>query len=251
MARLVRNGILIVVTAAWALSGNFLAAAPAWESGGRPYEVSDLQSVVVAPRPTVADGQPPLPPEPGSAEEIGMPAPVDVPDGVVIEDAEVPSLTDRMQEFIPSVPDMLTFDSAAAIEPDGTVVPCSTKQSVWDCLDCVGDACWTVRFEGLALWRNAPANRPLFTTLTTDLNGNPIAENVLKPYPKNSVGLKVPKLQIVSVSKLTSSSSSLPETSRKTSQSTFKIDVQTDSVALYVWLEAMGKAVIIQIFFNS
>ena len=168
MARLVKVGILIVGMAAWALSGDFVAAAPAWESGGRPYEVSDLQSVVVAPRPTVADGQPPLPPEPDSAEEIGMPAPVDLPDGVVIEDAEVPSFTDRLQEFIPSAPDMLTFDSAAAIEPDGTVVPCSTKRGFWDCLHCCEDACWTARFEAIALWRNAPASRPLFTTYNPD-----------------------------------------------------------------------------------
>ena len=172
MARLVRNGILIVGMAAWALSGNFLAAAPAWESGGRPYEVSDLQSVVVAPRPTVADGQPPLPPEPDSAEEIGMPAPVNVPDDVVIEDAEVPSLTDRMQEFIPSAPDVLTFDSAVAIEPDGTVVPCSTKRGFWDCLPCCEDACWVARFEAIALWRNAPASRPLFNTF------DPVAQTV-------------------------------------------------------------------------
>ena len=172
MARLVRNGILIVGMAAWALSGDFLTAAPAWESGGRPYEVSDLQSVVVAPRPTVADGQPPLPPEPDSAEEIGMPAPVNVPDDVVIEDAEVPSLTDRMQEFIPSAPDVLTFDSAVAIEPDGTVVPCSTKRGFWDCLPCCEDACWVARFEAIALWRNAPASRPLFNTF------DPVAQTV-------------------------------------------------------------------------
>jgi hypothetical protein len=161
--------------AAWALSGDFLAAAPAWESGGRPYEVSDLQSVVVAQRPPVADGQPPLPPEPDSAEEIGMPAPVDVPDGVVVEDAEVPSLTDRMQEFIPSAPDMLTFDSAVAIEPDGTVVPCSTKRGFWDCLHCCKDACWTARFDAIALWRSAPANRPLYTFLPPATTAAPMA----------------------------------------------------------------------------
>ena len=172
MARLVRHGILIVGMAAWALSGDFLAAAPAWESGGRPYEVSDLQSVVVAPRPTVADGQPPLPPEPDSAEEIGMPAPVDVPDGVVVEDAEVPSLTDRMQEFIPSAPDMLTFDSAVAVEADGTIVPCSKQRGILDCLPCCQDACWVARFEAIALWRNAPASRPLFNTF------DPVAQTV-------------------------------------------------------------------------
>ena len=184
MARLVRIGILIVGMAGWAMSGDFLEAAPAWESGGRPYEVSDLRSVVVAPKPTLADGQPPLPPEPQAAEEIRMPAPVDVPEGVVVEDAEVPSLTERMQEFIPSAlsssPGMLTFDSAVAIEPDGTVVPCSTKRSFWDCLDCREDACWVARFEAIALWRSSPASRPLFTTLT---NYNPGDPNAIPPVP--------------------------------------------------------------------
>ena len=150
--------------ASWALAGGFLAAAPAWESGGRPYEVSDLQSVVVAPTPMPADGQPPLPPEPGSAEEIGLPPPIDGPS----QDAEVPSLapslSERVQEYIPSVPDVLTFDSAVAVEPDGTIVPCSKQRSVLDCLPCIGDACWIARFEAIALWRNAPANRPLYTT---------------------------------------------------------------------------------------
>ena len=194
MARLVKVGILIVGMAAWALSGDFVAAAPAWESGGRPYEVSDLQSVVVAPRPTVADGQPPLPPEPGSAEEIGMPAPVDVPDGVVIEDAEVPSLTARMQEFIPSAPDMLTFDSAAAIEPDGTVVPCSTKRGFWDCLHCCEDACWTVRFDALALWRSAPASRPLYTTF--DVGTQTAGPTVFNANQFQSDPLAAPRLTI-------------------------------------------------------
>jgi hypothetical protein len=194
MARLVRNGILIVGMAAWALSGDFLAAAPAWESGGRPYEVSDLQSVVVAPSPTVADGQPPLPPEPDSAEEIGMPTPVDVPDGVVVEDAEVPSLTDRMQEFIPSAPDMLTFDSAVAIEPDGTVVPCSTNRGFWDFLHCFEDACWTVRFEALALWRSAPANRPLYTTF--DVGTQTQGPTVFNANQFQSDPLAAPRLTI-------------------------------------------------------
>ena len=194
MARLVRNGILIVGMAAWALSGNFLAAAPAWESGGRPYEVSDLQSVVVAPRPTVADGQPPLPPEPDSAEEIGMPAPVDVPDGVVIEDAEVPSLTDRMQEFIPSAPDMLTFDSAVAVEEDGTIVPCSTKRGFWDCLHCCEDACWTVRFDAIALWRSAPADRPLYTTF--NVNTQTAGPTVFNANQFQSDPLAAPRLTI-------------------------------------------------------
>ena len=172
MARLVRIGILISGIAAWAISGDFLEAAPAWESGGRPYEVSDLQSVVVAPKPTQDQGQPPLPPEPEAAEEIGMPAPVDVPDGVFVEDAEVPSLTDRMQEFIPSAPDVLTFDSAVAVEADGTIVPCPKQRGILDCLPFCQDACWVARFEAIALWRNAPASRPLFNTF------DPVAQTV-------------------------------------------------------------------------
>jgi len=165
MARLVRIGTLIVGMAAWAIPGDFLEAAPAWESGGRPYEVSDLQSIVVAPKPTQDEGQPPLPPEPEATEEISMPAPVDVPDGVFVEDAEVPSLTDRLQEFIPSAPDVLTFDSAVAVEADGTIVPCSKQRGVLDCLPSCQDACWVARFEAIALWRNAPASRPLFDTV--------------------------------------------------------------------------------------
>ena len=161
MARLVRVGILTVTCVAWAVCGGVFAAAPAWESGGKSYEASDLQSVVVESRPTLADGQPPLPPEPEFTEEGGMPAPAEV----VIENEVVPSLGERMQEFAPSPPNLMTFDSAVAIEPDGTVVPCSTKRGFWDCLHCCEDACWTVRFEALALWRNAPASRPIFTTL--------------------------------------------------------------------------------------
>lgn len=166
MARLVRVGILTVAIVVWALSGGFLAAAPAWESGGRPHEVSDLPSVVVAAQP--ADGQPPLPPEPSPAEEIGLPPSADVPDGVMVEDQEVPSLTERLQEFIPSPPDLMTFDSAAAIEPDGTVVPASKWPTPADWLSGCADACWVVRFEALALWRSAPANRPLYTTFNVD-----------------------------------------------------------------------------------
>jgi len=169
--------------ASWALSVGFLQAAPAWESGGQPYEVSDLPSVVVDSGPTLADGQPPLPPEPENTEEIGLPTPVDVPEGVVVEDAEVPSLTERMQEFIPSAlsssPGMLTFDSAVAVEPDGTIVPCSTKRSFWDCLHCCEDACWVARFDAIALWRNAPASRPLFTTLSDYTPGNPNVDPIV------------------------------------------------------------------------
>lgn len=197
MARLVRKWILIVGMAAWALSGDFLAAAPAWESGGRPYEVSDLQSVVVAPRPTVADGQPPLPPEPDSAEEIGLPAPANVPDGVVIEDARVPSLTDRLQEFIPSAPDMLTFDSAVAVEADGTIVPCSTNLGFWDCLHCCEDACWVARFEALALWRSAPANRPLYTTF--NVNTQTAGPTVFNANQFQSDPVAAPRLTIARI----------------------------------------------------
>jgi hypothetical protein len=167
MARLLGVGILTVGVALWTMSGG-VQAAPAWESGGRSFEASDLPSVVVASGPTLGDGEPPLPPEPEHTEEIGLPAPVDMPEGVVVEDAEVPSLTERMQEFIPSAPDMLTFDSAVAVEADGTIVPCSTKRGFWDCLHCCEDACWTARFDALALWRSAPASRPLYTTFNVN-----------------------------------------------------------------------------------
>jgi len=172
MARLVRIGILIVGVAAWTLSGGFLGAAPAWESGGRSFEASDLQSVVVAAQPTPADGQPPLPPEPESAEEVGLPTPAEV----ISEDEEVPSVGDtvggslgeRIQEFIPSVPSVMTYDSAVAIEPDGTVVPSSKWPTSTDWLSGCAEACWTVRFDAIALWRSAPASRPLYTTFNVD-----------------------------------------------------------------------------------
>ena len=190
MARLVRVGILTVTCVAWAVCGGVFAAAPAWESGGKSYEASDLQSVVVESRTTLADGQPPLPPEPEFTEEGGMPAPAEV----VIENEVVPSLGERMQEFAPSPPNLMTFDSAVAIEPDGTVVPCSTKRGFWDCLHCCEDACWTVRFEALALWRNAPASRPIFTTLNqTAQTTGPTAFNANQ---LNSDPLAAPRLTI-------------------------------------------------------
>ena len=193
MARLLGVGILTVGVALWTMSGG-VQAAPAWESGGRSFEASDLPSVVVASGPTLADGEPPLPPEPEHTEEIGLPAPVDVPDGVVVEDAEVPSLTDRMQEFIPSAPDMLTFDSAVAVEADGTIGPCSTKRSFWDCLHCCEDVCWTARFDAIALWRSAPANRPLYTTF--DVGTQTAGPTVFNANQFQSDPLAAPRLTI-------------------------------------------------------
>jgi hypothetical protein len=172
MACLVRVGILTVAIVGWSALSGLQAATPAWESGGRPYEVSDLPSVVVAPEALPLNGQPPLPPEPelagDLAEDRGILAPAEVPEGVVVEDAQVPALADRLQEFIPSPPGLMTFDSAAAIEPDGTVVPASKWPTPTDWLNSCGDACWVARFEALALWRSAPANRPLYTTFNID-----------------------------------------------------------------------------------
>jgi len=166
--------------AVWA-AGSGVQAAPAWESGGQPYEVSDLRSVVVEDPPAVADGQPPLPPEPAMPEELGMPA----PDEVVIEDdAVVPapamSMGERLQEFVPSAPDMMTFDSAVSIGPDGMIEPCSKKRGILDCLDCFQDACWIARVEAIALWRSAPSSRPLFTTLN-NYDPGPPATGTLGP----------------------------------------------------------------------
>jgi len=157
MGRLVKIGILTVAMTGWTALSGLHAATPAWESGGRPYVVSDLPSVVVAPKSVPLDG---LPPEPESAEELGMPAPAEV----VAEDTEIPSLSERLQEFVPASPGLMTFDSAVAIEPDGTVVPGSKWPAPTDWLSDCTDACWVVRFEALALWRSAPANRPLYTT---------------------------------------------------------------------------------------
>jgi len=180
--------------AVWAASGG-VQAAPAWENGGQSYEVSDLKSVVVDAQSALADGQPPLPPEPVMPEELGMSA----PDEVVIEDdAVVPapamSMGERLQEFVPSAPDMMTFDSAVAIGPDGTIEPCSTKRGVLDCLDCFQDACWVVRFEALALWRNAPSNRPIFTTLNQ--NTQTTGATVFNANQLQSDPLAAPRLTI-------------------------------------------------------
>jgi hypothetical protein len=73
----------------------------------------------------------------------------------------------------------------------------------------------------------------------TDKNGKLLSENVLKPYPKNSVGLEVPNLEIVSVTKLTQNVMTQDVTLYK---STFQVDLKTDKVAPYVWLEAIGKS---------
>jgi len=180
--------------AVWAASGG-VQAAPVWENGGQSYEVSDLKSVVVDAQSALADGQPPLPPEPLMPEELGMSA----PDEVVIEDdAVVPapamSMGERLQEFVPSAPDMMTFDSAVAIGPDGTIEPCSTKRGVLDCLDCFQDACWVVRFEALALWRNAPSNRPIFNQNTQTTGATVFNANQLQSDPLAAPRLTIARL---------------------------------------------------------
>jgi hypothetical protein len=128
-------------------------------------------------------------------EELGMPA----PDEVFIEDnAVVPapgtSMGERLQEFIPSAPDMMTFDSAVAIGPDGTIEPCSTKRGVLDCLDCFQDACWVVRFEALALWRNAPSNRPIFNQNTQTTGATAFNANQLQSDPLAAPRLTIARL---------------------------------------------------------
>ena len=196
MARLVRIWILSVGMAAWALSGDFLEAAPAWESGGRPYEVSDLQSVVVAPRPMPDDGQPPLPPEPESAEEIGLPVPADVPDGVVVEDAKAPTLTERLQEFIPSPPNLMAFDyeSAAVLESDGQIVHCPERGGLCGPIPESEGHCWILRLEAMALWRSAPRNRPIFaTTIPGEVTLGPTALNANQ---LNSDPLAAPRISL-------------------------------------------------------
>ena len=74
----------------------------------------------------------------------------------------------------------------------------------------------------------------IFFRLTSKDN-EPITENVFKPYPKNSVGLRTPNLEIVSVTKLP------PTSETSLYKSTFGIVVKTDEVAPYVWIEAEGE----------
>jgi hypothetical protein len=62
---------------------------------------------------------------------------------------------------------------------------------------------------------------------------------VLKPYPKNSIGLQAANLEVVSVTKVTPKDASQAASPYK---STFQIDLRTDHVALYVWIEAIGES---------
>ncbi|MFM7291620.1 MAG: BBP7 family outer membrane beta-barrel protein [Planctomycetia bacterium] len=148
------------------------AAAPAWENGGRALEVSDLPSVVVGAAPMPADGSPPLPPEPGAPEEIGLPVDAGVGaatgpggsrDGV---EGALQNLGERLQGFVPATPEFMAYDSAASVEPDGSVVNGSTWHGIADRFRSCDDACWVTRFEALALWRSSPSSRPLFTSLS-------------------------------------------------------------------------------------
>jgi hypothetical protein len=76
--------------------------------------------------------------------------------------------------------------------------------------------------------------KPLHRLLTED--GTLLSENIFKPYPKDSTGLEVPNLQVMSVSKLTYAEG----VTSSVYKSTFQVDLQTDEVAQYVWLEAIG-----------
>lgn len=163
MVRTVNLGVLAVAIACSAVVA-VRAAAPSWENGGRGYDVSDLPSVVVGPAATPIHGQPPLPPEPGTSAPI-----VSDGEGAVVPAIDQPSITERVGQFLtdglgPQPPGLLTCDSAMAIEPDGNLVACSDQLSLRDCLRCFQDACWVARVEAIALWRNAPADRPLLTT---------------------------------------------------------------------------------------
>jgi hypothetical protein len=178
-----------------------LHGAPAWEGGGPAFEVSDLKSVVVSPAALPIEDQPPLPPEPSGPDEEAIPAPAPVPDGIILEDKvvpapeEAPTISERIQSFVPDgllpgslMPDSLvpssqsplSYDSAAILEPDGTVAEAPAGYGILNRLCCLPDACWVVRAEGLALWRSAPATRPLLTTLT-NYDPGPPATGTLGP----------------------------------------------------------------------
>jgi len=179
MPRLATVKTLALALAVLAAADAVRAASPAWESGGQAFEVSDLPSVIVASKGRGIDGQPPLPPEPVVPEPLGPAMPVEVTEGPVLgesEDAAVPTLSDRLEGFMPQVgmARVLTpYDSAASLEADGSVVTGGDAARGWGLLPCGPDACWSARVEAIALWRNSPTTRPLYNYLVTDNAGAP------------------------------------------------------------------------------
>lgn len=179
MARADWRGLVAVAVVGWH-AAHALHAGPSWTSEGQTVSVSDLPSVMRQPDAAPIPGQPPLPPEPLdagfpaegiviSSEPAGADSPLPEGDGGDSATALPPTIADRIEGLLPDgvalpEPGWLTYDSAAVIEPDGTVAADSVWSSPRDWMRCVGDACWVVRFEALALWRNAPGSRPLYTT---------------------------------------------------------------------------------------
>eukprot|EP00095_Tigriopus_kingsejongensis_P004036 maker-scaffold5_size1054832-snap-gene-4.13 protein:Tk04036 transcript:maker-scaffold5_size1054832-snap-gene-4.13-mRNA-1 annotation:"Beta-mannosidase" len=64
-----------------------------------------------------------------------------------------------------------------------------------------------------------------------DGNGNTLSENHMSPYPKDAIGLSVPDMSIGSVKQL-------PECEDPHFESCWTVEVESDAIALFVWVEA-------------
>ncbi|TRY79762.1 hypothetical protein TCAL_08106 [Tigriopus californicus] len=73
----------------------------------------------------------------------------------------------------------------------------------------------------------------LITTTLRDTDGNIISQGHVRPYPKDAIGLIVPEIAIQSVTKLGSCQDDYYDTC-------WSLDIGTDAIALFVWLEAEG-----------
>ena len=166
MGRLVKIGILTVAMTGWTALSGLHAAAPAWESGGRPYEVSDLPSVIVGSR-TAS----------GPIESIAP-----VPEGEDPLSAESQEPAELLQPL-----DINDFDSAVTLESNGRIVD-PLGQGVLDGPSSETEShCWVLRMEAIILWRRAPGNRPIFSSTVpgtatlgpTVLNANQLDSDML------------------------------------------------------------------------
>ena len=69
-----------------------------------------------------------------------------------------------------------------------------------------------------------------------------LSRNKLIPSPKSARNLQVPKIQILEVAEILKTTASSPGSSSSSPYlNEFRITLETDAVALYVWLETQGK----------
>lgn len=119
-------------------------------------------------------------------------------DGVVLEDGHDPAGTVFMNQESPvQTPDSSLFQgipseaenwSGAMVADGGPTHP----------LDCGGACChanWTFRADALLLWRNAPASRPIYSTIVPGTNE--LGPTVLNANNLNSDVLAAPRLSLL------------------------------------------------------